>query len=52
MSIWRLGSDAMIVRDVFVTLRRLELLDGTTSFNEFVEWMGELSWYANIYKPK
>lgn len=41
----------VIARDMFVTVQRLGLLDKTTSFDEFVTWMGELRWYAQIYKP-
>jgi hypothetical protein len=45
-------SDTMVVRDVFLVLRRLDLIDRAQTFNEFIEWMGALSWYANIYKPR
>ena len=45
-------SDTIVVRDVFLMLRRLDLIDRAQTFNEFIEWMGALSWYANIYKPK
>jgi hypothetical protein len=46
------GSDVVVVRDVFLVLRRLNLIDKAQTFNEFVEWMGALSWYANVYKPR
>ena len=46
------GSDTLVVRDVFLVLRRLDLIDRAQTFNEFIEWMGALSWYANIYKPR
>lgn len=45
-------SDTLRVRDVFLVLRRLDLIDRAQTFNEFIEWMGALSWYANIYKPR
>lgn len=45
-------SDVLMVRDVFLMLRHLDLIDRATSFHEFVEWMGALSWYANVYKPR
>jgi hypothetical protein len=45
-------TDTLMVRDVFLVLRRLELIDRAQTFNEFIEWMGALSWYANIYKPR
>jgi len=46
------GEDMRIVRDLFLVVQRLDLIDRTTSFQEFVEWMGALSWYAEIYRPK
>jgi hypothetical protein len=52
MKLWDVNGDTMTARDMFIVLRRLDLIDKTTSFNEFIEWMGALSWYANIYKPK
>jgi hypothetical protein len=44
--------EVMTVRDVFIMLRRLDLIDRATSFNEFIEWMGELRWYAKLYRAK
>jgi hypothetical protein len=46
------GEDIRIARDMFLVLQRLGLIDRTTSFQEFVEWMGDLSWYATTYKPR
>lgn len=46
------GEDMRIVRDLFLVVQRLDLLDRTTSFQEFVDWMGALSWYAETYKPR
>lgn len=45
-------ADTLRVRDLFLVLRRLDLIDRAQTFNEFIEWMGALSWYANIYKPR
>lgn len=44
--------DMRLARDMFLMLQRLGLVDRTTSFQEFVDWMGALSWYAQIYKPR
>lgn len=49
---WYGNEDILVVRNVFLVLIHLELIDRAESFNEFVEWMGEVSWYANIYKPR
>lgn len=46
------NSDMRLVRDMFLVLQRLDMIDRTTSFQEFVSWMGALSWYATLYKPR
>lgn len=45
-------SDVLVARSMFVTVQRLGLLDRTTSFDEFVAWIGDLKWYAQVHKPK
>jgi hypothetical protein len=49
---WEDAGDLAIARRMFIMLQKLELMERTTSFHEFVEWTGSLSWYAQIYKPK
>ncbi len=44
--------DMVVVRNVFVMLRQLALIDRADSFDEFVKWMGDLTFYAKVYKPK
>jgi hypothetical protein len=49
---WYGDEDILAVRNVFLALVRLDMVDRAETFNEFVEWMGLVSWYANVYKPR
>ena len=46
------NDDILTVRSIFLLLVRLGVVDKVQSFNGFVELMGAVSWYANIYKPR
>ena len=45
-------ADMVVVRNVFVMLRQLKLIDRADSWDEFIKWMGDLTFYAKVYKPK
>lgn len=49
---WSGNEDILTVRSVFLILIHLGMVDRAQNFNEFVEWMGAVSWYANVYKPR
>lgn len=49
---WSGNKDMLTVRGMFLILIHLGMVDKAQSFNEFIEWMGAVSWYANIYKPR
>jgi hypothetical protein len=49
---WNLTESTVVARDMFLVVQRLGLIDRTTSFQEFVEWLGYLEWYAQIYRSK
>ena len=44
--------DFMVAKSMFLVVQRLGLIDRATTFQEFVDWMGGLEWYVQVYKPK